>query len=372
MSCRSGILRTCFFSAIFAAAAGYAGQALASDPLPGDLVAPGPNINILMLYDFFQNDNQFGGQPGNPHGPNATQSTRIAANIFVSRYLRTFNLDGYSSGVQVYLPYVAYLGNQSLGINNLGSKAPGFLPSLGPGRADLTSTKGFAQPSFGFFTFPINNPATGTYAVIGPWVDPPVSSFNKNNNLNANQNVWTFEAEFGFRTTLLGNPQGQNLSIEVWNEDYFYGNNSSSADVTPTVYGTDIPPIYRELGATNPLVHAAVARATFREQPTEEFRVYLPYEFYPPTRAYFSPGLFQTLGGKQTYQIQGNGVVNGMPVRNGMVVDSGNRTEETQLRFIIATFVSPTLQVMGVGDYDVVAHGCPYNRTLEIRLLKFF
>jgi hypothetical protein len=327
------------------------------------------NINIAMFYNEFQDDNVLGGQPGDPHGPSATHNTRIVANITTARYIHTFTIDGYGAGVQVFLPYAAYLGPQRLGIDDLGSVAPGLLPSLGSGRANLTKTSGFAQPSFGAYIFPINNAATGTYAVIAPWIDPPVSSFNKNNNLNPNQNVWTYELELGFRTVLAGAPTDQNLAIEVWGEAYVYGDNAHSAFVSPAISADNIPASYTlahdyidpALPDTNPVSAASTAPATFREQPTEEMRVYLPYEFAPALRAFIAPGFYQSFGGKQTYKIKGIGVV-----------DSGNRTEESQLRLVAATFVSPTLQVLLSGDYDVAAHGTPFNRTVELRILKFF
>ncbi len=368
MTNQNKLLRKGLLCSVFVISLGYAGNAVASDPVPGDLVAPPVNINIAMFYNEFQDDNVLGGQPGNPHGPNATHSTRIVANITTARYIRTFEVGGYNAGVQVFLPYAAYLGQQQLGINDIGAPVPG-LPSLGAGRASLTKTDGFAQPSFGAYIFPISNAATGTYAVIAPWIDPPVSSFNKNNNLNPNQNVWTYEAELGFRTILAGAPTGQNLAIEVWSEAYIYGDNAHSAYVSPAISADNIPASYTlahdyidpAIPDTNPVSPASAAAATFREQPTEEIRVYLPYEFAPALRAFIAPGFFQSFGGKQTYKINGVGVV-----------DSGNRTEESQLRLVAATFVSPTLQVLLSGDYDVAAHGTPYNRTVELRLLKFF
>ena len=354
-------LRSCIFAAVFAMAAGYAGGALASDPLPGDSVAPPVNSNLIMLYDEYQNDNRFGGQPGNPHGPDATHDTKFQANITVLRYVHTFDVDGYYPGVQVYLPYVAYLGGQSVGINDLGSAAPGLLPSLGRGHINLSKTNGFAQPNFGAYMFPIANRQTGTYLLIGPWIAPPVSAFNKNNNLNANQNVWTFETEFAFRKVLFGTVSTQNLTLVLWEENYWYLSNPHSADASDVVYADNIPPIYQFLGARNPVKVTPMLNGTFREQPTTEFRVYLPYQIIPATRFYIAPGLYQSFGGKQTYKINGVGIV-----------DSGNRTEETQLRLVASSFVSPTLQILLAGDYDVAAHGGPYARSLELRILKEF
>jgi hypothetical protein len=343
---------------VFGAAAPVA---LASDPLPGDSVAPPLNSNLIMVYDEYQNENRFGGQPGNPHGPDAKHDTRFEGNFFVFRYVHDFGLEGHNAGVQVFLPYVTYLGGQQLGINDLGSARPGLLPSLGRGSINLSKTNGFAQPNFGAFLFPVANRETGTYFMIGPWIAPPVSSFNKNNNLNANQNVWTFEAEFSLRTELIGTPDTPNLALVLWEENYFYLDNRNSAVASDVISASSIPPIYQALGVTNPVKVRPAANATFREQPTTEFRAYLPYTLIPASRTYIAPGLFEAFGGKQTYKLNGGGIV-----------DSGNRTQETQLRLVVSSFVTPSLQLLLAMDYDVAAHGTPYTRAIEIRVLKEF
>jgi hypothetical protein len=342
-------------------------SAFASDPLPGDASAPFPNVNIAMLYEFYQNDTAYGGQLGSPHAPDQKKNTQITANIVVGRYLHAFTLDGYNAGVQVFLPYVTYLGDQHIGINDLGTPAPGLLPSLGPGRADLSKTNGFAQPNFGFYIFPIADRHAGTYFVFSPWIDPPVSSFNKNNTLNGNQNSWTFESEFGFRKTLLGTPTTQNLSIELFEENYVYLGNKNSAFVTPTISADNIPPLYTighlidpEIPDTNPVKAASVTPATFREQPTTELRAYLSYQILPAAHGYVSGGVFQSFGGKQTYKTANT------------VIDSGSRTQETQLRLLVRGFVSPSVQVTLAGAYDIAAHGTPFARTVEVRLVKYF
>jgi hypothetical protein len=346
-----------------------AGPASASDPLAGDAYAPPPNISMLLLYDFYHNDNKYGGQLGDPHGPDATQDTRIDANIFVFRYLHSFLIGNYNAGVQFYAPYVSYLGDQRVGINDLGTPAPGLLPSLGPGSAALGATSGFAQPNISLYFFPIANVKTGTYLVLEPWISPPISSFNKNNSLNfSSQNVWTFNTEFGFRTILFGTPDTNNLAIELWQETYFYANNPNSAFASPAISANNIPPLYTighaidpAIPDTNPVRAASATPAVFREQPTNEFRVYLPYQFIARTHAFIAPGLYQSFGGKQTYRLN-----------TGEIVDSGVRTSETQLRLVMGTFVTPSIQLTLVGDYDVVAHGTPYDRVLEFRFIKFF
>lgn len=329
----------------------------ASDPLPGDAFAPPPNINIGLFY----NELNTAGEVGAVHGDSYGKNTHISMDILVGRYIRTFDVGGFVSGVQVYVPYVNFLGSQAAGVANIP-------PSYGPGHASLSNKSGFGQPYFGAFSFLINKPETGTYFVVGPWIAPPVSSFNKNADLNPAQNVWIYEAEVALRTVLLGTPTTKNLSIEIWGEAYLFGDNNNSAYAIPEVSANNIPPIYSYAHAlnplipdTNPLQTAASLPASFHEQPSEEFRVYLPYEFIPHMHAFIAPGLYQSFGGKQTYTL-----------RDGETVDSDNRTNETQLRLVASTFLSPTFQFMAVGDYDVAAHGGPLNRTVELRFLKFF
>jgi Putative MetA-pathway of phenol degradation len=365
MSNRRRQLRTGLFSVLLPLATTLGGHAtFASDPLPGDSVAPPPNINIGIFYNEFNT----AGEVGAVHGDSDSKNTHISTNILVGRYIRTFDVGGFLSGVQVYVPYATFLGGQEAGVANIPSVAPGLLPAFGPGSANLSHESGFGQPNFGAFSFLVNKPETGTYFVVGPWISPPVSSFNKNANLNPAQNVWVYEAEAGLRTVLIGTPATRNLSIEIWGEAYLFGSNDNSALTTPEVSANNIPPIFSFehmldplIPAANPLQAAAATPASFHEQPSEEFRIYLPYEFLPHMHAFITPGFFQSFGGKQTYTL-----------RDDETVDSGNRTNETQLRLVASTFLSPTSQVMVVGDYDVAAHGDPLNRTVELRLLKFF
>jgi hypothetical protein len=341
----------------------------AEDSLPGDGIAQPLNVNIGIFYNLFTN----AGKVGAVHGGSYDKDTHISTDITVARYVRTFAVDGFVSGVQVYEPYVAFIGAQGAGVANIaGPYVPalgGQLPAYGAGRANLSSDSGFGQPNFGVFSYLINRPDSGTYGVVSPWISPPISGFNKDKSLNPGQNVWTYEMELGFRTTLLGDPNGQNLAVELWSESYFFGANNNSALVEPQVSANHIPPIYGEYnllsgGAipdANPLQAASSTPARFNEQPSQEFRIYLPYEFLPATRAFISPGFYQSMGGKQTYTL-----------RNGVKVDSGNRTNESQLRLVAASFVSQTTQIMLIGEYDLAAHGAPLNRNVEIRIATFF
>ncbi len=337
------ILRAGVFGAVLAAAASCAGPAWASDPFPGDDIAPPVNINIGMIYTQFSNAGSFGQLHG---GSDIHHSTRFVLDATTLRYIRIFEVAGYEAGVQVYEPYVGFIGNQQLGIN------PAAATYGQSAYANLSKNSGFAEPNFSAFFWPINDPERGNYLVIAPWISPPVSSFNKNYSLNpAAQNVWQYEMEIGARTIVYGTPATQNVALSLWATGYEYGNNHNSAYVVPSV---TIP----AFGVTT---QPAAYNATFHEQPTLELRAYLPYQIIPATEGFIAPGIYQSFGGKQTYHIHG-----------GPAEDSGNRTNETQIRLVAGSFVTPRAQVLLIGAYDVAAHGQPLNRTAEVRLTVFF
>ncbi len=342
-------------------------MARASDPMPGDAVALPSNINVFLYYNELSNAGAFAPVRGGIYG----QHTRIAIDFQALRYIHTFTLWGMLAGVQVWEPYTFFPGGQEVGISNIAAPPglPAGTPAYGPGRAHMTHGGGFGQPNFGAFIFPVNDPRTGTYLVIGPWILPPIGSYKKSASLNYSQNLWTFETDLGFRTTLLGRPTGRNLSIEIWGTAYIYGDNNNAALTSPEVLADHIPNIYTlynglthgQVPDSNPLAPATAVPARLHEQPTEELRVYLPYQFYPPTRATITPGLYQSFGGKQVYTLA-----------NGTKVDSGLRTEETQLRLVVSTYLSRHWQVLLNAQYDVAAHGGPLSRAVELRVAAAF
>ena len=309
-------------------ALGGRADALTSDPLPGEAVAPPANVNILLYYNLFTN----AGVLEPVRGSGYAHDTHISLDLQGLRYIRTFNVDGMLSGVQAILPYIGAVGDQVLG-------EPHLPPTFGPGRINLTHSSGFIQPAFGAFIFPISRPATDTYFVTGFWVDPPIGSYNKNANISFTQNLWTGELEVGGHQLLFGNKAGRNLSIEAFGEGLFYGSNNDSALVAP---GIDPP-------------------ARLSEQPSGQIRLYLPYQFFAPTLATFSPGFYQSVGGKEVYTLA-----------DGTKVDAGSRTEETQLRVILSTYLSRHWQILLNGEYDLVAHGAPLNRNVELRVGLIF
>lgn len=337
-------------------------RAHASDPWPGEAVQPPANLNIVLYYNIFAG----AGAYGQTDGTVDREHTRISLNLQALRYIRTFDVEGVLAGVQLDVPYVSFIGNQQVGIANIPAPAglPAGTPAYGPGHAALSSANGFGQPSFGAFFYPYANAATSTGLVLGAWVSPPVSGYNSNASLNYAQNLWTGELEAGFHTTLVGTPAGRNLGVEIWGEAYFYGSNGNAGLVNPAIYANSIPPIYQVYHQLDPAVPASpqltrqsTIPASYSMQSTEEMRVYLPYQFFPKTLATITPGFYQSFGGKGIYTLP-----------DGTKIDSGTRTDETQLRLILSTYLSHHWQVALNGEYDVMAHGGPLYRTIELRI----
>jgi len=315
MSYRGFFLRACLFGAALSFTAGFAGKALASDPLPGDAIGLPPDLNIALYYNVFVASGDF----APAHGSDITDHSKLGLDVSVFRYVRTFGIDGVTVGAQAVFPINAFFSGTEVGGQHLSTQS------------------GFQQPLLGVFAFPINDNADGRSAAMGAWIFPPISSANKNKEVNPSENLTTYELEAGFHQILAGDPKGSNLALEAWDEAYFYSDNTSWA--------------YGPFGAT------------YREQPTDEVRVYLPYVINPADQLFIAPGFFQSFGGKQTYKV---------PSLNDAVIDSGNRTQISEIRLSAGQFLSPTVQVEATGEYDVAGHGGFLARSIQIRLLKFF
>ncbi len=302
--------------------------ARASDPEPNDTVALPPNINLLLYYNIFNGTGTVTTASGED-----LNHTRIATNINVLRLIHTVDIAGYTVGAEVELPYAAFLGGQKIG---------------GVGAAHQS---GFGQPDLNLFFWPVNNPKTGTYVVLSGWFAPPISSFSKIHDLSiptltpAN-NLMNETIEVGAATTIFGEQSKPNLSVQGWYDGYFYQDN-------PNYASTYLPTPVGPIGPVD---------ATLREQPTQEFRFYLTYNFAPRIAGFGSIGFLQSFGGKQTLRLAG------VPD----AVDTGSRTNESQFRFFLSSFISPTIQTSLLFYYDIAAHGGPEQRFVGLRLAKFF
>ena len=314
MSHKGSFLRAGLFAAALSLSTGFAGKALASDPLPGDAIGLPPDVNIGLIYNVLVGSGDF----APVRGPDINDHSKLSVDVTVLRYVRTFGIDGITFGAQAVVPINAFLAPAKVGGET------------------LSTISGFQQPLLGVFSFPVNDDAHGESVAVGGWIFPAISSYNKNYAVNPSNNLTTYEAEAGFHQVLFGDPKGSNLALEAWDEAYFYSNNTNAG------YGP--------------------FDATYREQPTDEVRVYLPYVVNAATGLFVSPGYFQSFGGKQTEALHG------LPV----IEDTGTRTDISELRFAAGMFLSPTLQVMGVGEYDVAGHGGFLQRSIQIRIAKFF
>jgi hypothetical protein len=318
-------LRALRFGVAVAATLGVGTAAWASDPLPNDSVAPPVNINFGIFYNELINSGAF--------APGVTGAhTHVATDVTVLRYVHTFKVKGLEAGVQMYLPIVEFLGRQTIN-----------------GR-DATSHSGFGQPNFSLFFWPVNSPATGTYVVVSPWVSPPIGGFNPDDTLNPTSgtpgNAWFEEIEIGARTLLMGTPKTPNLALEGWTTTYFYQSNPHFR-VRGTPFGA--------LGAS------------YRQQPEEELRAYAIYTINPVNAATIALGYYQSFGGKQTMKIPKLGQLGLDPI-----VDTGQRTSESQLRLFGSIMATRTVQIGAYIYYDIAAHGGAKKRLIGIRVAKLF
>lgn len=299
------------------AASGLLGTAMAAAPLPGDLFAPPPNISVAELYNSFGYANKF-------YTPNGTElgNTRIATDVPIIRLVHSFTpYHGIPWGVQVIAPYTAFLGQQKVG------------------GTDLSSNSGFAEPLFSVFAYPISTPRS-TLA-LAYYLSPPIGAYNDIYSLNASSNSWVNNLEIGYRHTLLGNPKGRHLDLQVWGDVYFYGDNTIAGSV-PT--------------APNEKLHT---------QTSTQLIVYLPYYFHPKTDSYVGLSFEQTFGGKQTITYNG--------LAPGNFIDTGNRNDSTSVGVIAGTFIRPTVFLQAQATTTVRARGGARNAVaLTFQIGKIF
>ena len=308
------VRRSDFFSVLTALSLGIAGNMLTlptsyADPLPFDLPAPPPTINVGMFYNIYSSGSSFYKPRGTKIG-----HTRISTDVPVLRLLKGFSVGGMTAAVQVIAPYVAFSGRQEIGARQ------------------LTHDSGFAEPQLGAYIYPINDPSSDQYLVLSYLVSPPRGSFNPNDTLNASTNNWVNQITVGYGHVLLGRAHsGRRLDLEIWGVASFYSNNND--------FGILATPL-----------------GTFRErldtQPSEKLIVYLPFVFHPQTDGYVGLSFSQTFGGKQTVAFN--------PFAAGSV-ETGNRTDVTTVGVFAGSFISKTIFAYSGLTTDVRSRGGPRN-----------
>lgn len=303
-----------FLAALTMFSLGIVGNMLAlptshADPLPFDLPAPPPAINVGIFYNIYSSVSSF----YNPRGTKIGH-TRISTDVPILRLLKGFSVGGMTAAVQVIAPYVAFSGRQEIG-----------------GR-QLTHNSGFAEPQLGAYIYPINDPSSDQYLVLSYLVSPPSGSFNPNDTLNASTNNWVNQITVGYGHVLLGQAHnGRRLDLEIWGVASFYSNNSDFG-ILATPLGT--------------------SRERLDTQPSEKLIVYLPYVFHPETDGYVGLSFSQTFGGKQTVAFN--------PLPTGSV-DTGIRTDVTTVGVFAGSFISKTVFAYSGLTTDVRSRGGPRN-----------
>lgn len=289
-------------------ALGLIRNASAAAPLVTDLIAPPPNINVVMGYENFSNAGSF-------YTPNGTRlgQTRIETDVPVLRLVHIFKpIDGIIWGAQVIEPYVAFPGEQKIG------------------GTQLSANSGFAEPLLSAFAWPVNDPAENQYLLFAYFLSPPTGAYNNSYALNASSNNWINDLEVAYGHIIFGNPQGRRLDFQIWSDTYLYSNNAS--------------------GTYNP--DPALGNLTVHTEPAEQLVVYLPYYFHPATAGYLGLGFEQTFGGKVT------DTFSNIP---SLVSDTGIRNDVTSVSIIGGTFLTKTLFLNGQISTDVRARGGARN-----------
>lgn len=86
--------------------------ARASAPWPGEAFQPRPSLNIVLCDNAFANTGSY----GQPSGIVTSQHTRINVDTQAPRYIQTFNVESVLAGVQIYEPYISFIGSSQIGV----------------------------------------------------------------------------------------------------------------------------------------------------------------------------------------------------------------------------------------------------------------
>ncbi len=189
--------------------------ARASAPWPGEAFQPRPSLNIVLCDNAFANTGSY----GQPSGIVTSQHTRINVDTQAPRYIQTFNVESVLAGVQIYEPYISFIGSSQIGVRRsiptpaaLSTEASAYSAR----HAALSADRDLGQPNFGALAFPYWSPRTDTAFVLATWLSAPISGYNVGISLNYAENQWTGALEAGFRTTLAGAQDGRSIAISTW------------------------------------------------------------------------------------------------------------------------------------------------------------
>ena len=288
--------------------------AFAGQPEPPDMVAPPPNLTILLFYNKYSTSSNFYTSSGDQ-----VTGTHLVTDVPILQLFHSFRVDGTTYAAQITAPYVDFLGNQHVG------------------PIPLSANSGFVGPVFTAMAWPIANPAEDEYLHLTYTLTTPVGSYNDLYTANPSSHNWVNDPEINFTHILLGRPQHKRLDFEISMDAFF--NTNSSFNGGP------------------------VGAVTTHIQPEEQVRFYFPYYFFPKTDAYVGVGFTQTFGGKQTVTLQN------VPNR---VIDTGLRTDHSFISVMAGSFISRTMFVNLHFEHDVRVRGGFAATSIEFRVGRIF
>ncbi|WP_298225612.1 hypothetical protein [Acidocella sp.] len=183
-----------------------------------------------------------------------SQNTRINVHTQAPCYIHTVNVESVLAGVQIYEPYISFIGSSQIGVRR-SIPAPAALSTEASayraGHAALSADRDLGQPNFGAVAFPYWSPRTDTAFVRATWLSAPISGCNVGISINYAENQWMGALTAGFRTTLAGAQDGRNIAMSAWGKAYAYGDDDNAYLVSPAIYANAIPPIYQVCQVTH-------------------------------------------------------------------------------------------------------------------------
>lgn len=173
-------------------------SASAQEALPNDFLPAPPGTNLLLGYYSYGTNDRF--EPVG--GPSV--DARLDSHFGIGRYVRYFDVGGYTAGVQVFQVFGSLNGGR-IGNQRLGNAS---------GAQNLTLSA---------FFWPIANATSKTYLLSAAFLYPPTGSYDRRAPLNVGDNRWRGTVQFGLNQGIV-----DRLSFDLGVDVTFYGANDQA------------------------------------------------------------------------------------------------------------------------------------------------
>lgn len=272
-------------------------QAHAVDVDAGDYTALPAGTNLAMLYYQYATRDALYAQ-----GHKAPIDARLDSQVGILRGVHFTEIGGYIVDPQFLLPFGKLKGKDDL--SAMGS-------ANGVGDLILAAT-----------VWLVNQPKTGTYFGITPFLYAPTGRYDHKDALNLGENRWKFALQAGFITKL-----SDKVSLDLAGDFTVYGKNDE--------FGVD--------------------KLTMKQKPSVQLQSYLRYHLSPTWD--LRAGLSHTFGGET--KVAG--------------VNQDDRAKTTKFSVGTAWFVAPDVQLMvNYGRDASVRNGLREDDRLNLRVMKVF